>query len=288
MGAVLASSFIFASGFAKSMGAWLMNDLGVVDRWMPFTAGAVYFIPLIVFSTLLKTIPPPTEDDRINRCVRTAMSGVQRKQFIRTFFPGLVLLIVSYILLTILRDFRDNFAPEILNELGLGGKAALFTQTETPVALLVLAVMSLLMLVKNNFTAFILNHYVILAGWALAAMATLLFRVQMISPMSWFTCVGTGLYLGYIPINCLYFDRMIASFRLSANVGFVMYVADSFGYLGSVLVLFIKQFSGLQLSWTNFFSASILAGAGVSVFLLAGTIVFYRKKYKGSYNAWAL
>jgi MFS family permease len=288
MGAVLASSFIFASGFAKSMGTWLMNDMGVSDRWMPFTAGAVYFIPLIIFTTLLKAIPPPTEEDQQNRCVRTAMDGEQRKQFIQTFFPGLLLLIISYILLTILRDFRDNFAPEILNELGLGGKAALFTQTETPVALMVLAVVSLLMLVKDNFRAFILNHYIILAGWGLAAIATLLFRAEMISPVAWFTCVGTGLYLGYIPINCLYFDRMIASFRLTANVGFVMYVADSFGYLGSVLVLFIKQFSGLQLSWTNFFSACILGGAGVSIFLLLAAIVFYRKKYKQTINELAL
>jgi hypothetical protein len=59
-----------------------------------------------------------------------------------------------------------------------------------------------------------------------------------------------------------------------------MYVADSFGYLGSVLVLFVKQFSGLQLSWTNFFTLAILIGAAISTLCLLGTMFFYQKKYK--------
>jgi hypothetical protein len=62
-------------------------------------------------------------------------------------------------------------------------------------------------------------------------------------------------------------------------VGFIMYIADAFGYLGSVLVLFIKQFIGLRLSWTHFFIDAIL---GISVFGIAGTLlaaVYFRKKY---------
>jgi hypothetical protein len=208
------------------------------------------------------------------------MNAAQRKNVIRQFLPGLVLLIISYILLTILRDFRDNFAREILQELQLSGEASIFTKTETPVAIIVLVLISSLMLVKNNFKAFYLNHLIILGGWLIAAGATLLFMYKIISPFAWFTAVGTGLYLGYIPINCLYFDRMIASFKLTANVGFIMYVADSFGYLGSVLVLFVKQFSGLQLSWTNFFTLAILIGAAISTLCLLGTMFFYQKKYK--------
>lgn len=280
MGAVLASSFIFASGFAKSIGAWLMNDLQVTDRWMPFVAGAIYFIPLLIFTTLLQSIPAPTAKDIESRSIRLSMNATQRKEVIRQFLPGLFLLIVSYILLTILRDFRDNFANEILKELGLGGKASIFTKTEIPVAIIVLVLISSLMLVKNNFKAFYLNHLIILGGWLIASGATLLFMYQFITPFAWFTAVGTGLYLGYIPINCLYFDRMIASFRLTANVGFVMYVADSFGYLGSVLVLFVKQFSGLQLSWTNFFTLAILSSAAISTLCLLGALFFYQRKYR--------
>ena len=46
--------------------------------------------------------------------------------------------------------------------------------------------------------------------------------------------LGLGTYLGYLPFNCLLFDRLIAAFGSVANAGFFIYVADSFGYLGSV------------------------------------------------------
>ncbi len=36
MGAFLATSFIFASGFAKSIGKWLILDFHISDWWMPF------------------------------------------------------------------------------------------------------------------------------------------------------------------------------------------------------------------------------------------------------------
>lgn len=284
MGAVLASSFIFASGFAKSLGTWLIKDVGVPEEWMPFCAGALYFLPLMLFTWLLQAIPPPSTADLQSRCERKSMDSAQRKKFVHTFWPGLLMLIISYILLTILRDFRDNFAPEILKELNLSGQASVFTQTETLVALLVLAAVGLVMLVHQNFKAFLLNHLIILAGWLIAAGATLLFSYKLLAPMPWFVCVGTGLYMGYIPINTLYFERMIASFRLTANVGFVMYLADAFGYLGSVLVLFVKQFSGIQLSWTQFFIQAILAGAGISTVLLLLCMVYYKRKYYIDYN----
>lgn len=279
MGAVLASSFIFASGFAKSIGAWLMQTIHVSEQWMPFTAGALYFLPLVLCTVLLEAIPAPTAEDQAQRCVRQPMNKEARIKLIRQFLPGLVLLIISYILLTILRDFRDNFANEILGEQGLTGKASIFTQTETPVAILVLAAMSLLMLIKNNFTAFYFNHIIIITGWFFALLSTLLFSAAYISAFSWFLLVGIGLYLAYIPINCLYFDRMIASFRLTANVGFIMYVADAFGYLGSVVVLFVKQFSSLQVSWTSFFMQCVIGMSITSIICMAATMVYYRKKY---------
>ena len=46
--------------------------------------------------------------------------------------------------------------------------------------------------------------------------------------------------------NCILFERMLAAFGLSGKCGFLMYLADSFGYLGSILVLFGKDF----LNWT--------------------------------------
>jgi hypothetical protein len=95
----------------------------------------------------------------------------------------------------------------------------------------------------------------------------------------WMTKIGTGLYLSYVPFNALYFERMIASYKIKGNVGFIMYVADAFGYLGSVVVLFVKQFFGLTISWTTFFVNAVFTICTVGI---AGTIIaaiYFRNKY---------
>lgn len=285
MGAVLASSFIFASGFAKSVAAWLMGSWQVPPHWMPFVAGAIYLLPLLAASWLLQAVPPPTPEDIAQRTVRLPMDAAQRRSFLRNFAPGLVALIIAYVLLTVLRDFRDNFSNELLAELQLTTNAAVFAKTETLVALLVLAGCALLMLFRQNIKAFYANHLLVMAGLLLAGGSTWLFQAGLLSGMAWFLCVGTGLYLGYIPINCFYFDRMIASFRLAANVGFVMYVADSFGYLGSVLVLFLKEFAGISLSWGQFFAYTLYASCSVGLLCTAYAMFYYRKKYQLSVHA---
>src|SRR6201991_171225 len=73
MGAVLATSFIFASGLAKTVGKGLILS-GVSEGWMPFVAGAVFVVPLLLATWLLNQNPPPTADDVAYRTVRLPMS----------------------------------------------------------------------------------------------------------------------------------------------------------------------------------------------------------------------
>lgn len=283
-GAVLSVSFIFSSGVVKSTGKWLLLDYGISEFWMPFVTGGLFVLPMIIFTFLLNHLPPPTAADIAMRHERKAMTKSERKAFIATFLPGIVVIVFTYMLLTVLRDFRDNFANELYNELGLGNNASIFTQTEVPVSLIVLLCMSLLVLEKNNFKAFVINHYIIIAGYMIALLATILFMNNIISPVYWMIMVGTGLYLGYVPFNCLYFERMIASYRLTANVGFIMYISDSFGYLGSVLVLFAKQLAGHDISWTLFFENAVLL---ISIIGIIGTVlalVYFSRKFSHQYS----
>lgn len=277
MGAVLATSFILASGMTKSVGKWLLLK-GFSAQWMPFCCGALFLVPMLLATWLLGHVPPPSEADVAQRAARPPMGKKERAQFLRFLGPGLVVVIATYVLLTILRDLRDNFANELWTELGFGASASIFTRTEIPVSLAVLAAMGSVILVRNNSKAFLLNHGIIAGGYLLTLSATLLFSWGRLSPELWMICTGTGLYISYIPFNCLYFERMIATFRLKGNVGFLMYLADAFGYLGSVLVLFAKEFWGLQLSWTSFFVQAIwiICVVGITGTLLAAW--YFRKK----------
>ena len=282
IGAVLATSFIFSSGVVKSVGKTLLLNYQVSEMWMPFFTGGLFVIPMLLFTWLLHHVPPPSPADIALRSVREPMTKAERKSFISLFLPGIILIIFTYVLLTILRDFRDNFANELWVELGYKNQAAIFTRSEIPVAVIVLFCMSLLILVKNNIRAFMINHVMIIAGYVVALAATLLFSAQIISPIFWMVLVGTGLYMSYVPFNALYFERMIASYKVRSNVGFIMYVADAFGYLGSVLILFLKQFLAVQLSWTSFFINAIYI---ISTFGIAGTLLaafYFNKKYYGA------
>ncbi len=280
MGAILSVSFIFSSGVVKTVGKSLIIDHHVSQFWMPFYTASFFLIPLFLFTWLLNHMPAPTTQDIALRSIRKPMTKAERKNFISIFLPGIIVIVTTYVLLTILRDFRDNFSNELYTELGYGNNPDIFTITETPVSLIVLLSMSLLIFIKNNVRAFLLNHVIIIIGYIIALVATLLFINKIINPVWWMILIGSGLYMSYVPFNALYFERMIATYKVQSNIGFLMYISDSFGYLGSVIVLFLKEFSGVQLSWTDFFVRAVFT---VTCIGIAGTVVaaiYFRRKHK--------
>ncbi|MGF1923287.1 MAG: DUF5690 family protein, partial [Bacteroidia bacterium] len=133
IGASLAVSFIFASGFVKSVGAWLMVNFGVSEFWVPFYTGLVFAVPLLFFVYLMEQIPAPTEEDIRYRAQRIPMSESDRKSFIREFLGGLIACILIYCFATIFRDIRDNFGAEMWKEMNYLNQPAIFSQTETPI-----------------------------------------------------------------------------------------------------------------------------------------------------------
>ncbi|WP_298300944.1 DUF5690 family protein [Hydrotalea sp.] len=266
IGAALAVSFIFSSGFVKSVGKTLMVQFHLKELWMPFITGLVFAVPMIILVWLLEKIPPPTAEDKAQRVTRASLNRAERKTFFKNFSIGLVLLLVVYVILTVFRDIRDNFAADMFREMGFGKNAAVFTETETPISIIVLLLISSMILIKNNARAFFITHYFIITGFMIAGISSWLFLHQHLAPLYWITLVGLGLYVGYIPFNCILFDRMIATYRYTGNVGFLMYVADSFGYLGSVGVIMLKTFFSGHMEW------SVLYGNGVILFSIIGII----------------
>ena len=280
LGAVLASSFIFASGFTQSAGKYVMLEWGISMWWMPWVTGLLSFPVLVACTWLLEKTPAPDYADTQARTARKPMSKRERRHFLKTFFPGLFFLILAYILLTIIRDYRSNFAADIWKELGYGSSSAVFTQSEIPASLTVLLLMSLLIFVRKNIQALLLNHLIIVAGFMVAAGATLLYTADVMSPFWWMTCTGIGLYMGYVPFNCMLFERLIASFRYVSNAGFIIYVADAFGYLGSDVILIAKNLWKPDISWSAFFAQMILVSSLAGTVLIGLAAMYFSRKYQ--------
>ncbi len=279
IGAALAVSFIFSSGFVKSVGGWLIQ-LGVTEFWVPFCTGLVFALPLLLFIYLMERIPAPDAEDEAARMNRTPMSAEQRKAFVRSFLPGIIACIFIYGFATIFRDIRDNFSADMWKEMGYLNQPTIFSKTETPITLVILALIGSMVIIKNSFKALMIAHLFIAIGFVIAGLSTYLFTKGLVAPIWWMTQVGLGLYMVYIPFNSVFFERMIAAFRFTGNVGFLIYLADSFGYLGSVSVLLSKEIFKVQLNWVQFFSNSvmILSVVGVGITLYAAWYFYQKKK----------
>lgn len=279
IGAALAVSFIFASGFVKSVGGWLIQ-LGVTEFWVPFCTGLVFALPLLLFIYLMERIPPPDSEDEAARMNRTPMTSEQRKQFVRRFLPGIIACVFIYGFATIFRDIRDNFGADMWKEMGYLNQPAIFSKTETPITLIILAIIGSMVLIKNSFKALMVAHLFIALGFVLAGISTYLFTKGFVAPIWWMTLVGLGLYMVYIPFNSVFFERMIAAFRFTGNVGFLIYLADSFGYLGSVSVLLSKEIFKVKLNWVEFFSNSVMVLSVVGVMITVYAAWYFYNKNK--------
>lgn len=281
LGAGLSVSFIVSSGAVKSLGKYVLDSWGFSELWMPFITGLLFILPLLFFAFLLEQIPEPSAEDQIARTKRPAMSQAEKVAFFKRFSVGIISLVIFYMLLTAFRDFRDNFMAELWIALGYGESDEIFTQSELIVSLLVLIILGSMMLIRNNKRAFLIYHLILLLSVLLVASSTFLFQQKMMGPFNWMVLVGLGLYLAYVPFGCLLFDRMIAAFRSPANAAFLIYIADAFGYLGSIGMLVYKDFGQPHLSWLAFFinTAYVLSVVGI-VCVGFSLIYFYYKMQK--------
>lgn len=283
IGATMAVSFIVSSGFVKTVAKWIQLTYHIQENWIPFYTGLVFLIPVIILVYLLEKIPEPSPEEAAEKSIRVPMDKSERKRFFKMFSFGLVSFIFIYILLTLFRDIRDNFAADIWLELGYGNSAGIFTSTELPIAFSVLVLIASMIYINNNKLAFQISQIIILAGFIICGISTFLFMQQIISGYVWIVLVGLGLYMGYIPFNCILFDRMIASFKIKGNVGYFMYLVDSFGYLATVFVIIAKGSMGISISWTYFYSHGVLALSILGSLISITTLLYFNKKYK-TYN----
>lgn len=280
LGAGLSVSFIFSSGLCKSIGGYLMRDWNISEMWMPFVTCCLFFVPLVGFLFLLDKVPPPSPADVESRTKRSPMNYESRLAFWKKFAPGIALFVLAYMLLTIFREFRENFSAEVWKTMGYGNSPHVFTATETPVSIFVLAVMGSLMFIRNNFRAFMVNHAIILLGMIMIGVSTALFQGGLLSAPMWMILIGVGLYLGYVPFNSIFFDRMIAAFQYVGTVGFIMYVADSFGYLGSIGVLLFREFGYKEVGWLEIFIAGGYVVSIAGALLIGGSMIYFSTKYQ--------
>jgi hypothetical protein len=274
----LCASFIVSDGFSKSVGSFLL-DHHVSDKWMPFLAGLCFMIPTFVFIRMLSLVSPPNSTDNKQRSARSPMNGGDRVQFFLRYAPGLIGIVLIYLFVSLLRSVRADFAPEIWQQLGYVQTPSLFTISELWVSFGVV--------VLNGFAIYILNHYKAFQ----AAFFTCMIGFTLLLGASWgffnglgkfayMVIVGLGVYLPYVAVHTTIFERLISILREKANMGFLMYIADSIGYTGyMLLILFRHSLKSEENILSSFITMSFILGiAGILIVIFSHG--YFKIKFK--------
>jgi hypothetical protein len=278
----LSCSYILSSAVVKDAGRWLMSDYGIAEFWMPFVTGMLFLPGYLLGGWLLTQMPPPSQADVAARVERTPMYREQRWHFLQQLRGGLIPLLITFCFLTAYRDFRDNYGVELFKQLGESGKLGLFTQTELPVALLVMASVASLNVVRENRKGLLSAYALMGSGLALLGIATLLLDSKLIGGVPWMILIGLGSYLAYVPHGSVLFDRMVAATRVPATAVFTIYVADAIGYTGSVFVQLYKDLglgTTARLDFFRFFSYAMSLG-GVTLLIVSARFFARRTQFE--------
>jgi len=263
----LCCSFIISGGFMKSVGAWLLGAQ-VSQAWMPSVAGFIFIVPMVIFTWMLSKIPPPTRSDEEARCERVPMDARARSAFFMRYATGLSLLALVYLLTTILRSLRDDFAPEIWAGLGVMKEPEKYALSETVVGLIVTIAMGAIVFMRNNRTAFFAGLLLSAAGFLISAAVLTGLSFGLVSPFMFMVLSGLGIYFPYIAVHTCVFERLIAMTRDKGNIGYLLYLVDAFGYLGYVVVLLAKGVLKKNVDVFELFKTSNWLIAAVSLVML--------------------
>jgi hypothetical protein len=272
LSAALCASFIISSGFVKSVGAWLIQEFGVSDFSMPALTGLIFYPPMLISTWLLHNTPPPDQHDLELRNHRKAMTREDRRRFFHAYWPGLSLFVLVYVLTTIIRTIRDDFAVEIWRDMGIDREPSIFARSELWVAAVVTGLNALAILIKQNLTAIRLTIGLMCVAFGLIFVSTLLQSTGRISPFVFMVACGIGMYIPYVAFHTTLFERLVAASRHPGNLVFLMYVADAMGYLGYALVLIVRSSvreSAVILPFFRWTLMGIALGAVVALILAA-------------------
>lgn len=278
LASLLGISIVFSSGFAKSIGLYVMNEVHVDQFWMPALIGAVALPLLLFLGWALKKLPHPNQTDIAHKSERVAIDGKQRKEIFRSYMPILMLLFAANFMLLVLRDVKEDF---LVNIIDMSNQSSwLFAQVDSIVTLIILGLFGLMIFVKSNIKAMMTLLSMVTVSTLVMSYVSLNHQTLNLNPIVWLFTQSLSLYIAYLTFQTIFFDRFIACFKIKGNVGYFIALIDFIGYTGTVLVLFSKELFQINTNWFELYNTmSAFVGIASSVlFVVAGILLLKRHR----------
>ena len=282
LAAGLCASFIMASGSVKSVGSALMTYYDVSQFWMPFATGALFWPSLVIGVWMLEQIPVPNKKDVESRFQRSPINSDERKSFFESYRGGLIVLILIVVMMTLFRSIRDDYAAEIWSGFGVE-KPEIFAQSETIVAAVVLVLSGLVVLVRGNLRAFQVSMWIV-AGSFFGAVVLVASHWQTKtwteqSAFMFMVLLGISLYTPYVLFHTTIFERLLATVRRKANIGYLIYLGDFAGYMSTViLMVVVNVIFQKELNFVSLLMWLAIAIAPISIIGSLWTIRYFSGK----------
>ena len=237
LASIMGVSMALSSGVAKSLGLYAMNDLGVSEFWMPALIGAIAFPLLCLTGWMMTRFPRPTAADIAARTERVTLNGSERRNLFLRFMPILTLLFVANLLITVMRDIKEDFIVCIIDVSTIS--AWTFAHVDTIATLVMLAIFALLALST--------------LGMGVLAFIGANSDTLGISTTTWLFAQSLCIDVAYLGFQTIFFERFIACFKIRGNVGFFIITIDFVGYAGTVALLVFKEYLLTGIDWSVFY-----------------------------------
>jgi hypothetical protein len=174
---------------------------------------------------------------------------------------------------------RADFAVEIWTGLGYKQTPDLFTRSELYVSFASIAIIAMAVLIKKHENAFRFALSAGLAGFVILLLA-IKYLGQGIEPFPFMVLAGIGVYLPYVAIHAVVFERLIAMTRERANVGFLMYVVDSAGYTGYIGLMLFRYLHSSETAILALFIQICIYMSAISILLIGFCFIYFKLKLK--------
>ena len=186
---------------------------------------------------------------------------------------------LAFVSLDVVTEFWPAvyFAIVTLTTLGYGDVAGAFAISEAPVAIVVLAALGLIMVIKDNWRAVTVLHIAIALGAVTIGASTFAFQQGAIGPLAWMIISGAGLYVAYTPFSAMLFDRLMAAAQFPGTATYLIYLADASGYAGSVSLLITKEIFAPDLPWLPFFIGGAYTASAIGCVLTIASLAYFAK-----------
>ena len=193
LASIMGISIAFSSGLAKSLGLFLMNDLGVDCFWMPAVIGGFAFVLIILFAFILNVLPAPSEEDIRSYTKRVPMDARQRKAIFFRFAPLLLMLFVANLFITIIRDVKEDFLVNIVDTSQFSAWA--ISGIDGMVTLIILALFILVSMIRDHQRVLYTLLWMVIGGTFLLVGISYYYEQLNLSPLVWMFLQSLGVYM---------------------------------------------------------------------------------------------